>query len=108
MGTPTVDALTIPPMDPAISKRLLAIAKKLDDLDEERAQLIIEAREAGASLREIAAVAGMSHVGIKKLLGRHLHPNCPGNTPKSHHTTPTHTHPNREISHSALNHPVLN
>lgn len=65
---------TIPEMDPAIERRLDAIVRKLTDLTDERAQLVLEAHAAGASLREIAAHAGMTHTGIKKLIGRHLHP----------------------------------
>lgn len=65
---------TVPSVDPAIARRLRAIAIRSVQLERERDELVIQAHEAGASLREIAAVAGMSHVGIKKLLGRHLHP----------------------------------
>jgi DNA-directed RNA polymerase specialized sigma24 family protein len=61
-------------LDPVLSKRLAAVVRKLQDMEEERDQLILQAREQGASLREIAQQAGMSHVGIKKLIGRHLHP----------------------------------
>lgn len=67
-------APTVPEMDPELAKRLDAIVLRLQKLDDERAQLILQAREQGASLREIAAHAGMTHVGIKKLIGRHLHP----------------------------------
>lgn len=67
-------APTVPDMDPELAKRLDAIVLRLQKLDDERAQLILQAREQGASLREIAAHAGMTHVGIKKLIGRHLHP----------------------------------
>lgn len=67
-------APTVLEMDPELAKRLDAIVLRLQKLDDERAQLILQAREQGASLREIAAHAGMTHVGIKKLIGRHLHP----------------------------------
>lgn len=67
-------APTVVEMDPELAKRLDAIVLRLQKLDDERAQLILQAREQGASLREIAAHAGMTHVGIKKLIGRHLHP----------------------------------
>lgn len=65
---------TVLDMDPELARRLDAIVLRLQKLDAERAQLILQAREQGASLREIAAHAGMTHVGIKKLIGRHLHP----------------------------------
>lgn len=62
---------TLPIMDPAIARRLRAIANRLLELDAERTELILQARADGASLREIAEVAGMSHVGIMKLIDRH-------------------------------------
>lgn len=68
MGTTVIPSTA---MDPTIERRLRAIAKKLGELDAERAELILRARVDGASLREIAEAAGMSHVGIKKLIGRH-------------------------------------
>lgn len=64
-------APTVLEMDPEVAKRLDAIVLRLQKLDDERAMLILQAREQGASLREIAAHAGMTHVGIKKLIGRH-------------------------------------
>jgi DNA-directed RNA polymerase specialized sigma24 family protein len=68
---------TVAPVDPVLARRLDAIVRKLQDLEEERDQLILRAREEGASLREIAEHGGMTHVGIKKLIGRHLHPGRP-------------------------------
>ena len=59
-------------LDPVLAKRLETIVRRLHQLEGERDQLILQAREAGASLREIADKAGMSHVGIKKLIGRIL------------------------------------
>lgn len=73
-GIPIQVPTTVTTVDPAIAKRLRLIAKKYVELETERDEMIILAHQQGASLREIAAVAGMSHVGIKKLLGRHLHP----------------------------------
>jgi DNA-directed RNA polymerase specialized sigma24 family protein len=74
MGTATDLPISFDQMDPDIARRLRAIDKRLSELDAERANLILQARHDGASLREIAEVAGMSHVGIKKLIARHLHP----------------------------------
>lgn len=71
MGTVSVSTVAL---DPVLSKRLAAVVRRLEELEGERDQLILQAREQGASLREIAQQAGMSHVGIKKLIGRHLHP----------------------------------
>lgn len=71
----TPNLTTVPQvLDPELAKRLERVVLRLQQLEGERDQLILEARDAGASLREIAAHAGMSHVGIKKLIGRHLHP----------------------------------
>lgn len=64
-------------LDPVLSKRLAAVVRRLQEMEDERDQLILQAREQGASLREIAQHAGMSHVGIKKLIGRHLHTSHP-------------------------------
>jgi hypothetical protein len=68
------DGSNVPSMDPDLERRLKATARRLGELGDLRDQLLIQAHEEGGSLREIAAVAGMSHVGIKKLLTRHLHP----------------------------------
>lgn len=74
MGTLTDLPISFDGMDPALARRLAAVVRRLTELEAERDQLILQAREEGASLREIAALAGMTHVGIKKLIGRHLHP----------------------------------
>lgn len=74
MGAAEESSPTFPEMDPALAKRLATVVRRLQELGDERDQLILEAREQGASLRDIADLAGMSHVGIKKLIGRHLHP----------------------------------
>lgn len=63
-----------PDVDPALQRRLDRVIADIEKLTAERDQLVIQAREGGASLREIAAHAGMTHVGVKKLLGRHLTP----------------------------------
>jgi hypothetical protein len=60
--------------DPVLARRLAAVVRRLTELEDERNQLILQARSEGATLREIAEKAGMTHVGIKKLIGRHLHP----------------------------------
>ncbi len=70
----TPDSVRVVSFDPVLAKRLASVVRRLQELEDERDQLILKAREEGASLREIAQQAGMSHVGIKKLIGRHLHP----------------------------------
>lgn len=60
----------VAPVDPALSSRLRRAVRQGEFWLRERDGLIIEAHEAGASLREIAAVAGLSHVGVKKIIDR--------------------------------------
>jgi DNA-directed RNA polymerase specialized sigma24 family protein len=71
VGTDTEATTTVTIVDPATARRLRAIAAKLDALDKERAALILRAHRKGASLREIGEAAGLSHVGVKKLIERH-------------------------------------
>ena len=54
-----------------LAARLADVRRRLDELDSERAALvqvrdetIVQARKAGASLREVAEVVGMSHMAI--------------------------------------------
>lgn len=65
---------TFEDVDPAKQRRLMVIAKRIDDLTEERDKLIAEVRDEGSSLREIALYVGMTHVGIKRLLERTQEP----------------------------------
>lgn len=62
--------ITVPhvALDPAMERRLRAAAKKVQDGTAERNQLIVEASEAGASLREIAAAVGLEHTGVRKII----------------------------------------
>lgn len=73
----TSEAPIVSPVDEELEKQLKRIEHlvlRLGRIEDDRDQAILDAREMGASLREIAAAAGMSHVGIKKLITRHLHP----------------------------------
>lgn len=77
MSITTSATPTLPEVDEELEKalrRIERLAIKLYETEADRDQAILIAREMGASLRQIAAVAGMSHVGIKKLVTRHLHP----------------------------------
>lgn len=56
--------------DPALARRLARIVAKLRATEAERDRLVLQAHDEGASLREIAEHAGMSHVGVKKLIAR--------------------------------------
>lgn len=60
-------------MDADLAKRLDRAAAKIRSGTDERDHLILEAHAQGASLREIASHAGMTHVGVKKVIGRHQH-----------------------------------
>lgn len=58
------------PVDPELAKRLKAASSKLSDWQRERDRLIVEALEAGASLREVAALVGLSGPGVMKIRDR--------------------------------------
>ena len=63
---------TLPPvpLDARLARRLAKLAGKVETSIAERDEAIAEAVASGASLREIAAVAGMSHVTVKNILDR--------------------------------------
>lgn len=61
------------PVPPDIAKRLRRTTSRLlaaSAIELERNRLIIEAHEAGASLREIAKEAGLTHVAVKRIIDR--------------------------------------
>jgi hypothetical protein len=58
------------PLDADLSKRIERISAKIDRDIEELDRLIILAFIRGASLRDIADVTGMTHVGVKKRIDR--------------------------------------
>ena len=51
-------------------KELATIAAKARNAVAHRNQAIVEAHEGGMSLRAIAQAAGMSHMGVKKIIDR--------------------------------------
>ena len=63
---------TVPPVaiDPDLARDLTRAADRIERLTEERNKLVLRAFAQGASLREIAKLAGMTHVGVKKLVDR--------------------------------------
>lgn len=58
------------PIDPALAKRVRAAAQAAERKRQERDELIAEAHRAGASLREIGALVGLSHVGVMKIVNK--------------------------------------
>lgn len=56
------------PVPPDLARRLTKIAARLDADRVERDRLIVEAHGRGASLREIAKVAGITHVAVRKII----------------------------------------
>lgn len=63
---------TLPPvtLDKRLARRLAKAAQTVDDAIAARDALLVEGVEAGASLREMAAVTGLSHVTVKNILDR--------------------------------------
>lgn len=56
------------PIDPALAKRVRAVAQAAEKKRQERDELILAAHAAGASLREIGELVGLSHVGVMKIV----------------------------------------
>ena len=63
---------TIPdvPLDAKLARKLRRQAEAIEAATTERNRLIIEATQAGASTREIAAAAGLSNVGVWRIVQR--------------------------------------
>lgn len=57
-------------LDLDLARQIERAVKRIERDTEERDRLILLAYAQGASLREIAEVAGITHVGVKKLVGR--------------------------------------
>lgn len=57
-------------LERTLARRLARSAQQEQFWLRERDTLIREAHAAGASLREIAALVGLSHVGVKKIVER--------------------------------------
>lgn len=65
--TPTLRAV---PVDKELAAKLRKAAKQSAHWREERDRLVREASAAGGSLREIAALVGLSNPGVKRILDR--------------------------------------
>ncbi len=67
----SVNPATIPAMlDPKLARSIRRAADQASTATLERDRLIVEASRAGASLREIAEHAGISHVAVMKIIRR--------------------------------------
>lgn len=58
------------PIDPVLAKRVRSVAAAFEKKRQERDELILAAHAAGASLREIGEMVGLSHVGVMKIIAR--------------------------------------
>lgn len=67
MTTTTVPAVTV---DLKLAKQLTKIDDELAKKIAERNRLIVQAVAEGGSLREVAALVGLSHEGVAKILRR--------------------------------------
>lgn len=66
----TLTTTNVQRVDPDDAKELRATIGKIRRLMDKRDEIVLRAHYKGASLREIADVAGMSHVGILKMVRR--------------------------------------
>lgn len=58
------------PVDPDLARRLATAGRKAEDWKERRDQLIREAARNGGTLREIAALVGLSNPGVLRVIRR--------------------------------------
>ena len=65
--TPTLAGV---PLDKDIARQLERATAKVESAAHDRDRLILLAYASGASLRDIAVVVGLTHVGVKKLIER--------------------------------------
>jgi len=61
-------------VDPDIMRQLRQVVRRLDGAQAERDRLIREAHAQGASLRQIAAAAGLTHQGVSWIVNRDVEP----------------------------------
>jgi hypothetical protein len=57
-------------VDPDLARRLATAGKKVEDWRERRDELIREAARNGGTLREIAALVGLSNPGVLRVIRR--------------------------------------
>lgn len=59
------------PLEPDVAKTLRRLAGRAQEAMQKRDALIMEARRAGASLREIEAATGINYVTVKRLIEKY-------------------------------------
>ena len=64
----TSASVPVVPVPEELARRLRSAAQRISRGTEERDQAILDAADAGGSLREIAALAGITHVGVMKII----------------------------------------
>jgi hypothetical protein len=68
---------TLSDVDKAMISRLKRLTARIDTVTAERDQAMLDARAAGASLRDIAKATGLSAPGVLKILNRLTAPHKP-------------------------------
>lgn len=91
LSTPVQAARTAPStlgsvsLAPEVEKTLKRLSTRAQEAAQKRDALIVEARRAGASLRELEQVTGINHVTIMRMIQRfetdHIQPQKPGDDP---------------------------
>lgn len=69
------------PVDPDLARRLATAGRKAEEWKDRRDDLIREAASNGGTLREIAALVGLSNPGVLRVIRR-------GGELEAHHITP--------------------
>ena len=66
MGT----MLPVVPVPVDLARRLRSVARRHRELERERDRLVVEARQAGGSLREVGELIGLTHAAVRKIEAR--------------------------------------
>lgn len=64
------DTVCAVPVDPDLARRLTTAGRKAEEWKDRRDELIREAAHNGGTLREIAALVGMSNPGVLRVIRR--------------------------------------
>lgn len=63
-------SLAAMPVESDLARQLRRVARRITDATDERDRLIIAAVAAGGSLREVGALVGLTHAGVKDIIRR--------------------------------------